>query len=399
MGFECPSLSSKLRRMSVTIDRVHAHFAECALGFTYSSGEMSVGRSVIWEIHASGQVGLGENTVPRLDAPRHAGRFTDQHRSAIEEYAGPLIGRDPVRLETLLGELPPFERRDLRVLREGLSIALYDLVGKIHSIPAHTLLGGKKRDRAPGMPVIHVGPPEVMARRAKAWVDHEYHHIKVKFRGDLEVDVEAIRTIRKTIGDDIEMVVDANDGYDDVEDAIRAIEALEPCNIYYFEDMLYEPIEAFVEMRRRTGAKVMVDLQAAWPQIHDVARLEAADVINHHPNNQGGLKVALDIDAVATAAGIETAIGSSGHFSIQNTAFQVLSSVIGLTRPCEDIGLVPYYDGPTKGEYKFDVEPSAIKAPYPIIEGVIHIPDEPGLGIELDRAKLTALTVDTIELH
>ena len=111
------------------------------------------------------------------------------------------------------------------------------------------------------------------------------------------------------------------------------------------------------------------------------------------------MKVALDIDAVATAAGLETAIGSSGHFGIQDTAFQVLSSVIGLTRPCEDIGILPYYEGPTKGEYKFDRKPSAIKHPYPIIDGVIHIPDEPGLGIELDRRKLDALAVDTIELH
>jgi L-alanine-DL-glutamate epimerase-like enolase superfamily enzyme len=397
--------------MNITIDRICGHLGEIASGFTYSTGRKKTSRTVVWEVHAGGQVGLGENHAagvlvpPGEEAPPEVkGTFDEVQRRLISEIAGPLIGRDPHGLEALLPALPRvppvLTRRDILVIREGLSIALYDLVGKLYGIPMHALLGGQKRDRAPGMPVIHVAPPEVMVRRAKAWVDAGYRHLKIKFRGDrdLDVDVEALRAIRKTVGDDIELVVDANDGYADVEDAIHAIEALKPCNVYYFEDMLYEPLEAFIEMRKRTGAKVMVDLQATWPRVYDVARYEAADLINHHPNSQGGMQTALDIDAVAVAAGMETAIGSSGMCGIQDTAFQVLSSVICLTRPCEDVGLLEYYEGPTKGEYPFDHAPSAIKKPYPIVDGTIQFSDEPGLGIELDRRQLDAIVVDNIEL-
>ena len=119
---------------------------------------------------------------------------------------------------------------------------------------------------------------------------------------------------------------------------------------------------------------------------------------NQHPNNQGGLATAIQIAAVAEAAGLTTAIGSSGRFGIQDAAFQTLSSVIGLSRPCEDIGLIPYFSGPTKGEYAFEHEPTVIRKPYPIVDGVIHISDEPGLGIELDRESLRKFTIDTISL-
>ena len=140
----------------------------------------------------------------------------------------------------------------------------------------------------------------------------------------------------------------------------------------------------------------MVDRQATWPHVNQVIRAGAADVINHHPNNQGGLATALQIDAVATAAGLETAIGSSGLFGIQDAAFQALSSVMGLTRPCEDIGLLPYHSGPTEGEYAFDREPGVVESPYPIERGVIHISDQPGLGVEVDADKLEACTVERL---
>ena len=100
---------------------------------------------------------------------------------------------------------------------------------------------------------------------------------------------------------------------------------------------------------------------------------------------------------MARAAGLETAIGSSGVFGIQDAAFMQLACVIGLTRPCEDIGMEPYAIGPARGEYAFDGPPGVIRRAYPIEEGVIAVPDAPGLGVELDPAALRRLLVDQIE--
>ena len=392
--------------MTLKIEKVIAHIAEIQIGFTYSSGTLDKGRATLWEIVAGPHVGWGEcqftteASCPGMSLPvTDEGFGSDGVRRFLEQWAGPLIGRDARSLEALLPELPRERDSNVLVAREGLSIALHDLVGKAVGLPVYALLGGKRRDRVPGMPVIHVAPPDVMVKRAKAWLDAGYHFLKVKFRGSLDEDAEAITGIRGAAGPGVSIQVDANDGYRELDQAEAAIRALEPLGVDIYEDMLAAPIREIAQLRRRTGAIVMVDREAYWPFIHEVVETGAADVINHHPNNQGGLATALQIDAVATAAGLATAIGSSGLFGIQDAAFQQLSAVIGLSRPCEDIGIVPYYSGPTRGEYGFDVEPTVAEKPYAIVDGVINIPDDPGLGVAVNQRKLESLTVATVEFR
>lgn len=388
------------------IRRVVGHVVEVRLNFTYSSGTLEQARSIIWEIQADGFTGLGEcgisleKSCPGVAAGLGGG--TDAGLAdALRPWAGPLIGRDARELEALLPELGPTLNWDLLVIREGLSIGLFDLVGRASGLPVFALLGGARRRSMPGMPVIHVGPTDVMVRRARKWAEGGFRFLKVKFRGRLDEDADALRAIRAAVGEAVGLAVDANAGYRQIDDALKAIETLAPCRVDYFEDMLDGSLEEMGAMRRlareRCGARIMVDRQATWPHIHDVVRHQAADVVNHHPDNQGGLASALAIDAVASAAGLQTAIGSSGIMGVQNAAFMHLACVIGLTRPCEDISLVPYFSGPTRGEYNFDYEPSVIRRGIPIEQGVIHVPDLLGLGVELDPQRLARCKVGEIE--
>ena len=390
-------LSSELK-----IDRILGHVVECGLDFTYSTGTWSRARSVIWEIHAGAHVGLGESIMASEKSCSGFGAGDDPSdwsgmQQMLEPRVARLLGRNAVEIEALLEPMPLQVDPDLLVIREALSIALYDLVGRVSGLPVHALLGGMRRSEVAGMPVIHVGPIQVMARRAQKWAKAGYRHLKVKFRGELGEDVEALKAIRATVGADVRLAIDANAGYRELDEALRAIEALRPCGVEYFEDMLDADEHQIAQLRQRCKARIMVDRQAWWPHIHDVVAAGAADVINHHPNRQGGLGIALQIDAVATAAGLETAIGSSGVFGIQDAAFMQLGTVIGLTRPCEDIGMMPYYSGPTAGEYAFDREPCVISTPYPIRSGMIGVSCSPGLGVELDPKRLAACKVGQIE--
>jgi L-alanine-DL-glutamate epimerase-like enolase superfamily enzyme len=241
------------------------------------------------------------------------------------------------------------------------------------------------------MPVIHVSNTDKMRHWAELWLNDGYRHLKIKARGDLDADVAAIAAIRKVAGRDVMLQVDANGGYGDIESGERAVRAMQAYDVDCYEDMAVSSLSELAQMRKRTGACIMVDGLSYWPGVQKVIEAKAADVINHHPNNQGGLGAALLINSAAIGAGIETAVGSSGLFGVQDAAFQMLSSVIGLGRPCEDIGLVPYYSGPTKGEYDFEYEPSVIKESYVLKNGTIEIPDAGGLGIELDERKLKGL--------
>jgi len=384
------------------IEKVFAHVVQQKCGMTYTDNiPRQTMRAVIWEIVAGRHTGFGECRFPLENSPamppltsEACARF--KQRVADRGVLSRLLGGSAEALEALLPDLPETCDRELVDIREGLSIALYDLVGKACSLPAHALLGGKRRDRVPGMPVIHTATPAIMAQRAGAWAAAGYRYLKIKPPYDQGECVEALRAIRATVGPDISLQVDGNQFYKQLEQAERMIRAMQPFRIDIFEDMVAGSLDDMAEVKRRTRTVFMVDLEASWPQVFAVCKAGAADVINHHPNNQGGLATAMMIDAVAVSAGLRTAIGSSGRFGVQDAAFQMLGSVIGLSRPCEDIGLTPYYSGPTKGQYAFEREPSVLKDSYPIVEGVIHVPDRPGLGIEVDRERLKAFTVDTI---
>lgn len=389
--------------MAYRIDTIIAHLLEVRVGFTYSSGTLESARAIVWELRSGPHAGFGECGVStEASCPGiglKSGEATRQKtlHELLEPWARPLKGQDPLRLEQLLPPMPPVLDWDVLVTREGLSIALYDLAGRICGAPVYALLGGARREQMPGMPVIHVGPPDVMLRRARMWLENGYRYLKIKLRGRLDEDVEAVRRIRAAAGPGISIQVDSNDGYKQVDDAERAIRALADQSIDIFEDMLDAPLPAIAELRRRTGARIMVDRQSSWPQVHDVVRFGAADVVNHHPNNQGGLFTALQIDAVALAAGLVTAVGSSGMFGIQDAAFEHLAAVIGTTRPCEDIGLTPYYSGPTRGEYAFDGDPTVVCGGPVIRNGTIHIPNDPGLGLTFDPAALRRMEIDQAE--
>ena len=349
---------------------------QCGIGmdFTYSSGHHTYAECLIFEIRCDGFTGLGESP----------GNW-----DLAVESARKLLGRDPRQLEALLSFLTCADSEQ-KLVREGLSIALYDLVGKMCGMPVYALLGGQRRNDFPGMPVVHVGTPEVMARRAKKWVNAGYRFLKLKLRGNSQEDLEAVRAVRKAIGDEIDLQVDANIGYRGAEEALSVIQRMEDVRISIVEDIVDSDLDTYSRIRARIAPRLMVDGEAWWPNVHNVIARGAADVINHHPNNQGGLATALQIDAVATAAGLVTAIGSCGYFGIQNSAFQMLATVIGLERPCEDIGLLEYHSGPTASEYLWGGAPTVVKETYPIRDGKIHVPDVPGLGLELDPERLAA---------
>ncbi|MHB0875643.1 MAG: mandelate racemase/muconate lactonizing enzyme family protein [Anaerolineae bacterium] len=364
------------------IEQISVCQCHLTLDFTYSpkefGGHLTDCHPLLFRVQAGGQVGLGEC-------------FSDGGEWELAlESAQRLLGADPMRLEGLLESLSCARLRERRV-REGLSIALYDLVGRLAGVPTYVLLGGCQRRVVPGMPVVHVAPPEVMARRAAKWVDEGYRYVKLKLYGEAAPDLAAVERVRRQVGPDVELQADANRGYADIGQAQEQMRRLAGLGVAVVEDLLDGGPEAYCELPRDLGPKIMVDNEAWWPNVQRVVALGAADVINHHPNNQGGLGTALRVDAVATAAGLITAIGSSGLLGIQDAAFQTLSAVVGLQRPCEDIGLLPYCEGPTAGEYHWQGYPSAVAEPYPIVSGQVRIPARPGLGVEVDEARLASL--------
>lgn len=380
----------------IPIRRVTLYLCSTESHMRYATDTLTLPTSLLVRLETDGLAGWGEVFLPRVEPLW----------SWARQVAPLLLGCDAAEGDALLDRWPADRTKlahaecgtychpDVDCVAEACSIALYDLTARAAGVPMCSLLGTPARHIIPGMAVVMVGTPTEMAEDALGWLSTGLRHLKLKLAGQTAEDCARVAAVRAAVGPEVDLQVDANGSYRYFDDAQPLIDALNAGGVGVIEDLfdVGHP-ELCRAARAALSGRYMVDKDAHWPHVREVLRLAAADLINQHPHNQGRLSYALRIADAAHAAGVENAIGSSGIFGVQDAAFQHLAAVTGLTRPCEDIGLYPYFDGPVAHRYGFPVRPTVLAEPVPVIDGDIHLPDGLGLGVEVDPELLARFRI------
>src|SRR3984893_254008 len=272
--------------------------------------------------------------------------------------------------------------------KAAVELAAYDLAGRQCRLPVHRLLGGPLRRR---IPITHsiglIGPEE--AEREVAQVAQEgIRTIKIKVGIDPDRDVAMVRRIRETVGPAIALCVDANQGYRTAGEAIRTYRRMERFELIYFEQPV-EGIERLAEVARAIDAPAMAG-ESAW-NAHDVIEIiekRAAQIVSIYATKPGGLYRALEVAAVARAAGLicningsaETGIGNLANLALAAVApSAVLSCVVPVSTPAQA------QSGQMAGIYYKDY---LIAEPMRFVDGAIELPEGAGMGIAADEAKI-----------
>src|SRR5262249_32286207 len=147
----------------------------------------------------------------------------------------------------------------------AIEMALLDLQAKTLNVPLYRLLGG--RDVAATMGdvgvrlkfVVGAVEPDVAAQRAKKMTDSGWKAIKVKVGRNPKADVERLTAVRRVIGPDVFLSVDANGGYT-VDQAIAVAARFEKLEVALFEQPTPRGDHvAMAEVRRRSGIPIMAD--------------------------------------------------------------------------------------------------------------------------------------------
>lgn len=378
------------------IFNVELRMTALKLGIRYSKVSLSTAHSLVVRLDAGDISGWGEVFCP----------VPDLMWPWALQRAAVLPGKSSTHLDDLLfpepsgrPELPPescstYFHPDVDAVAEAFSIALHDLESRRRGIPFRHLLGTPARTRIHGMPVIGLNNADTMVDAAVAWSECGMQYIKIKLSGILKDDIHIVEKIRKHVPDSTDLQVDANGAYQRLDEAQPLIEVLNKNRINVIEDLFdIGDLDVCQQARSLLQGLYMVDKDAHWPSVRQVLDARAADLINQHPHNQGCMRYALRIAQTAFEKGIQTAIGSSGVVGIQSAAFQQLASLIGLTRPCEDISLMPYYEGPVRKHFSFDVPPTVLQEPIRITDGCFELSDAPGLGISVCSETLDRLTL------
>lgn len=290
---------------------------------------------------------------------------------AVETIGEALVGHDPRNLEQMHRMMDRLYVGQ-SAAKAGIDMALYDILGKAAGLPLYQLLGGNSNQIETDM-TIGIAEPETMAQMAADYVEEGFRVLKIKAGLDPRQDLEAIRQIRAAVGADIDLRMDANQGWD-VRGTIQIMKELEPYHISEIEQPVkYWDLEGCRRIRDHISQTLMLDESVHSPQdALRVVRSEAADCINIKLMKSAGIYPALKINAIAEAANIPCMVGCMNECRLGLAASAALVAAKGNI-------IYADLDG-----YKFIEAPPAIQGGFTQNGGVITLSDEPGLGVQVD---------------
>jgi len=351
-----------------------------------------IGRYVLVRVTGDdGRVGWGEAPVLKDwggDHGRYYGETPWTTNHVVRKYLGPAVQGATV------GDFAGLHARMDEVIRgypyakAAVEMAVYDLAGRSRGVPVWMLLGGRARAAVPVTHSIGFLPLDEAVAEVTRVVGEGIRTIKLKVGVDAARDVELVRRVREAVGPAIDICVDANQGYPSPGEAIRTIRAMEAHRLRYVEQPV-EGIERMAQVARAVDTPVMAD-ESAWTaqDVYEIAAREAADVISIYTTKPGGLYRAMEVAAVARAAGlpcnvngsVETGVGNLANVHLAAAAPGVtLSCVIPVSTPAEA------QRGQLAGIYYTD---DLIVAPFRLVDGAVPVPEGPGMGIDVDPAKI-----------
>lgn len=310
------------------------------------------------------------------------------HRQ-VARYA---LGADALDIETLATTIPEREHKFpgsylMRAIT-GLDTALWDLRGKTEGKSVCELLGGKPRPfpvYASSMKRGEITPKEEAARFIKLRDAHGYDAFKFRVGKECGHDEdewpgrtdEIVPLIRKTLGDDVRLLVDGNSGYTPKK-AIEVGRMLEQNGIIHFEEPCpYWEYHWTKEVKEAlkldvTGGEQDCDL-ALWRFAID---MRAVDVVQPDVCYLGGINRTMKVVNMAKAAGLPVTPHSANQSLVTVFTLHLMGAI-------ENAG--PYVEYSIEGLDYYPWETGMFDPVLVAKDGKVQIPEGPGWGVEIRK--------------
>ncbi|HEX3792578.1 MAG TPA: enolase C-terminal domain-like protein [Pseudonocardiaceae bacterium] len=254
--------------------------------------------------------------------------------------------------------------------RAILQMALLDLVARQRDVPAHALLGERRRSGVALTRILSLKSPEHMAGVAAAHAAEGYRHVKIKLdnaEGDL--DYQRVAAIREAVGPDFGLTVDANQSYP-AEAALRLCERIAPLDIIVFEQPVpADDLDGLAFLTERSPVPIEADEAAnSLARVREIVDRHAAHGVSIKIPKLGGVDRAAEAIRLCTEAGLQVRVGAHvGSRLLNAAALHLAVTVDGLTEPAELAEFARLEGDPIAG--------------LEIQDGGLTLPDGPGLGV------------------
>lgn len=342
-------------------------------GFRYAGGvATSRVTSLIFITADNGMTGVGATYS-----------YPDLVKIIIEKHLRPhLLGADPLKIdqhwEKMYGLTRWYGRKGVAISAlGGIDIALWDLRGKTLGKPIYKLLGAE-RDSVPAYAsgLFWHDDLTVLEKEAAGYIDRGFRRVKMRLGHSLAYDVDAVEAVRRAVAPDNDVIIDGSHRYT-IETAERLGNVLAANKVFWFEEPLPpEDIDSYVTLRRRLSIPLAAGENDFGVQgFRELLRAKALDIVQPDACRAGGITECLRIGRMAAESSVRVATHTwSDAVGLMANAHLIAALANGITVEVDQTGN-PFID-------------QLLTEPLQIRDGLLRLPDAPGLGIEIDRAAL-----------
>jgi len=298
-----------------------------------------------------------------------------------------LIGEDPLEVERLWHKMYMatvyYGRRGAAIQTiSGIDIALWDIMGKAFKQPVYKLLGGGFRSKVRAYAsTLFRAEPAAIETACRSYMDQGFTAVKFGwgvFGEDFSRDLALVETARRTLGDKNDLLVDTGwYVHRTAKEAIHLVRQMEPYRPFFVEDILPpEDYDGYAQLSEAVDVKIACGEQESTEWGFDMLiRRAKIDVLQPDISRCGGLTTARKIVHLAELhnklcvphAWISDLLTAA---SLHLNAFMRKSSFLEFNV--------------TKGPLSREL----CRNPIQMKDGYVEVPQEPGLGVELDLAVL-----------
>ncbi|MFY9833956.1 MAG: enolase C-terminal domain-like protein [Methylocystis sp.] len=254
----------------------------------------------------------------------------------------------------------------------GLDMAAWDALAKAAGVPLCVLLGGTVGPvKAYNSNGLWLGDPERLAEEAIELRD-EGAFVGLKLRLGWENaldDLRAIHAVRASVGDDIHLMVDFNQGLD-LAEALRRCQMIDDLGLDWVEEpIVYDNFDGFARLSSQLKTPIQIGENFYGVRdLHRALQMKACDLVMPDFMRIGGVTGWLRAAAIAGAAGVPI----STHLYPE-----VAAQVMRVTETAHWLEWQDWGD-------------PVLQDPYKIAGGMLHIPDTPGVGLDWNEEAVAA---------
>ena len=323
----------------------------------------------------------------------------------VATFARYLIGRNPLERELIHNDVKRAQRKNDRMGMGPVDCALWDLAGKLYQAPVWQLLGGWRTSLPCYASTYHgdeveggLNSPEAFAEFAVQCREMGYPAMKIHPWGNPEIrrEVRNVLTVRRTVGDDFDLMLDPACEYNTFVDTLRVGRACDEAGFLWLEDPMKDggiSAQAYRKLRQMIRTPIMIGEHTRGLELKtDLLVAEATDLVHLDPNYDTGITGVMKLAHICEGFGLDCQLHGPGPAqracmaSIRNTTYYEM----GLVHPKLVRGRAAAYVGQLYADdYRDGLDAVDRNGCVPVLPGV-------GLGVTYDWDWIRAHEVDTV---